>query len=252
MVFDRGDLARSEGWAATHQIYSGIIRQMVNPPGEDRFRIRAKSIKLDSRGLKTSQWNRNGVSPIKSQFFTAMAWANWKTEHSLSLELYLKSRRDIQRLMVYPDIVPLTEKLHSSVGDFDFTYETDSGFRTVIEWETGNISSAHRSLNKMCLALMAGLTDAGVLIVPSRKFYPHLTDRIGNWQEICPYLAFWQTVGNKVIRKGLLAVTVVEHDELVTDDSIPYIKQGADGRSAEGRAKMEGGRGAGSRAPRRS
>ena len=214
---------------------------MVNPPGGDRFTIRAKTRKLDSRGHNTSQWNRNGVLPIKKQFFHGMADAKWKTEQSLSLDAYLKSNRVILPLIIYPDLTPLTEELPSSVGDFDFAYETDSGFRTVIEWETGNISSSHRSLNKMCLALMGDLADAGVLIVPSRALYPHLTDRIGNWKELCPYLAFWQAAGNNpMMRKGLLAITVVEHDEIVRDDSIPYIKQRIDGRSAEGRAKIEG------------
>jgi hypothetical protein len=211
---------------------------MVNPLGGNLFRIRAKTRKLDRLGRKTSQWNRNGVLPIKKQFFNMMAHAKWKTEHPLSLDSYLKSDRQIQPLVMYPHLTPLTEDLTSSVGDFDFAYETDSGFRTVVEWETGNISSSHRSLNKMCLALMAGLADAGVLIVPSRTLYPHLTDRIGNWRELCPYLAFWQGVGNSsMMGKGLLAITVVEHDELIRDDSIPYIKQGVDGRSAEGRAK---------------
>ena len=240
IVFDQGNLTESEGWATTYRICSGVIQKMVNPPGVDRFRIRARTRKRDSRGGETSQWNRNGVAPIKSQFFAGMANANWKTEHSLSLDSYLRTNRNLQPLLTYPDRQPLSEGLHSSVGDFDFAYETDSGFRTVVEWETGNISSSHRSLNKMCLALMAGLTDAGMLIVPSKILYPHLTDRIGNWQELCPYLAFWQAVGMTTLKRGLLGITVVEHDELVTDDSIPYIQQGVDGRSAEGRAKIEG------------
>jgi hypothetical protein len=240
IVFDQGDLAESDGWATTFQIYSSVIRGMVNPSGADRFFIRARTRKIDSRGRKTTQWNRNGVSPIKSQFFSAMAKAKWKTEQSLSIDTYLRKSRDLQPFLTYPDLRLLGERLHSSVGDFDFAYETDSGFRTVVEWETGNISSSHRSLNKMCLALIAGLTDAGVLIVPSRVLYPHLTDRIGNWLELCPYLSFWHAVGMKTLKKGLLAVTVVEHDELVTDASVPYINQGVDGRSAEGRAKVEG------------
>jgi Restriction endonuclease BamHI len=241
IVFDRGGLVRGEGWAETYRTYSDIIRKMVNPPGGDRFTIRAKTRKLDSRGHNTSQWNRNGVLPIKKQFFHCMANAKWKTEQSLSLNAYLKSNRVILPLIIYPDLTPLTEELPSSVGDFDFAYETDSGFRTVIEWETGNISSSHRSLNKMCLALMGDLSDAGVLIVPSRTLYPHLTDRIGNWKELCPYLAFWQAAGNNpMMRKGLLAITIVEHDEIVRDKSISYIKQGIDGRSSEGRAKVEG------------
>ncbi len=40
------------------------------------------------------------------------------------------------------------------------------------------------------------------------------------------------------MERALLAVTVVEHDELTDDPAIPFIKQGSDGRSAEGAAKL--------------
>ena len=93
-------------------------------------------------------------------------------------------------------------------------------------------------MNKLCLALMASQIEIGVLIVPSRALYPHLTDRIGNWMELSPYLYFWKRAG-EFVKRGLLAVTVVEHDELTDDSSIPYIGQGKDGRSAEGKAKSK-------------
>jgi Restriction endonuclease BamHI len=99
-------------------------------------------------------------------------------------------------------------------------------------------ASSHRSMNKLCLALMTLQIEIGVLIVPSRALYPHLTDRIGNWMELSPYLHFWKRAG-EFIKKGLLAVTVVEHDELTDDPSIPYIGQGKDGRSAEGKTKSK-------------
>ena len=93
-------------------------------------------------------------------------------------------------------------------------------------------------MNKLCLALMTAQIEIGVLIVPSRALYPHLTDRIGNWMELSPYLHFWKRAG-EFVKKGLLAVTVVEHDELTDDPSVPYIGQGKDGRSAEGKAKSK-------------
>ena len=127
IVFDQGNLTESEGWATTYRICSGVIQKLVNPPAADRFRIRARTRKLDSRGRKTSQWNRNGVTPIKSQFFAGMAKAKWKTEHKLSLESYQRINRNLQPLLTYPDRQPLSEEIHSSVGDFDFAYETDSG-----------------------------------------------------------------------------------------------------------------------------
>lgn len=112
---------------------------MVNPPGGDRFTIWAKTRKLDSQDRKTSQWNRNGILPIKNQFFDGIARVGWQTEEVVSLDSYLKSHREIHPLVTYPGLTPLTEDLNMSVGDFDFAYRTDSGFRTVIEWETGEI-----------------------------------------------------------------------------------------------------------------
>ena len=40
------------------------------------------------------------------------------------------------------------------------------------------------------------------------------------------------------VKRGLLAVTVVEHDELTDDAAVPFISQGSDGRSAEGAGKL--------------
>ncbi len=68
----------------------------------------------------------------------------------------------------------------------------DNGMQIAIEWETGNISSSHRSMNKLALALGAGIIQVGVLIVPSRSLYEHLTDRIGNIGELSGYLSMWE------------------------------------------------------------
>lgn len=64
-----------------------------------------------------------------------------------------------------------------------------NGAKVAIEWETGNISSSHRSMNKLGIALMGGVIQIGVLIVPSRDLYDHLTDRIGNIGELSGYLS---------------------------------------------------------------
>jgi len=236
IVFDQGDLIESDGWSEMYGIYSNVIARTVNPPGTTQFTIRAKTKVTDPSGKRSTQWNRNGVTPIKSQFQELMKNAACKAEKHLSLVGYLSKVQIKEPLRSYPS-KQILEGLNSSVGDFDFWYETSAGFKAVVEWETGNISSSHRSLNKLCLTLQAGLVDAAVLIVPSEAFYAHLTDRVGNWRELCPYLAFWQSIGLGVAR-GLLAVSVVEHDALVHDDSVAYIPMGSDGRSREGAAKL--------------
>jgi hypothetical protein len=95
-----------------------------------------------------------------------------------------------------------------------------------IEWETGNISSSHRALNKMAVGLLDGMLVGGILILPSRDMYRYLTDRIGNYAEIEPYFPVWK---NLQIQEGVLAVIEIEHDALSVD--VPPIRKGTDGRA---------------------
>jgi hypothetical protein len=111
------------------------------------------------------------------------------------------------------------------IGDFDAVLAGPEK-PIVVEWETGNISSSHRSMNKLTLLLKTGIISAGVLVVPSRKLYVYLTDRIGNIQEIQPYFALWRSVP---IRAGVLEIVVIEQDAISKD--VPRIPKGTDGRA---------------------
>ena len=242
VVLDRGNIIDSEEWGRIHSAYTDSIRAMVHPPSSKNFTIRQKTRKLNAKGKPTTQWNRNGVTPIKEQFLDEMLKRHWKLELPLNISVFMenyKTPKEADELFLeYPSKKAITEPLHNLVGDFDCSFTVADKWRAVIEWETGNISSSHRSMNKLCLALMAAQIEVGVLIVPSRALYPHLTDRIGNWMELSPYLHFWKKAG-QFVKKGLLAVTVVEHDALTDDPSVPYIGQGKDGRSAEGKTKSK-------------
>ena len=46
------------------------------------------------------------------------------------------------------------------IGKLDAVLNTDYGV-VAVEWETGNISSSHRGLNKMSLGLMKGVLACG-------------------------------------------------------------------------------------------
>ena len=156
----------------------------------------------------------------------------WRAEGDVDLA------RDRQQppIKLYPSLEPYREPITSDFGGFDFMTTAPNGTRIAIEWETGNISSSHRSMNKLAIALSNGIVEVGVLIVPSRKLYEHLTDRIGNIGELSGYLAMWEGL-KAVVPRGLLAITVVEHDGLTMDAAFPYLKVGADGRAKEGRSK---------------
>ncbi len=235
IVFDQGNLLKSKGWESTYAALSSAVSAMEHPLGAGSFQIRAKEKKVSSKGKETTQWLRNGVKPIKDQFQNRMrGLPQWKTEHPLSLDKEIKQVTE-SVWMTYPKLVALPEKLHSSVGDLDF-WGIVEGQRVAIEWETGNISSSHRSVNKLCLALLSEVLDICVLIVPSRNLYEHLTDRVGNWKELSPYLPFWRKIGESGVKKGLLAFAIVEHAELITGNkTFPFISVGIDGRSAQGK-----------------
>lgn len=249
VVFDRGNLIDSEHWASMHESYVHALKAIVHPPGTDRFVIRRKIKKLNAAGKPSKQWVRNGVPAIKDQFIANLKSAGWHAERPAGLQREARALERVQEraevlLKDYPSKqnIPLEDAdwssvFHDKVGDFDFFTELPGGVKCVVEWETGNISSSHRSMNKLCLVMLAGLVDIGVVILPSRELYAHLTDRIGNWMELSPYLPLWHRIGQGMER-GLLAVTVVEHDELTDDPAIPFIEQGDDGRSAEGAAKL--------------
>lgn len=112
-------------------------------------------------------------------------------------------------------------------GKLDAVYESQRGF-FALEWETGNISSSHRALNKMALGLIKGSLLGGILVVPSRNLYQYLTDRIGNFDELEPYLDLWQSIR---VKEGILGIIVVEHD--AENIKVPRIPKGKDGRAVK-------------------
>jgi hypothetical protein len=67
-----------------------------------------------------------------------------------------------------------------------------------------------------------------MLVVPSREFYKFLTDRVGNWSELEPYLDLWKAIPCK---SGVLEVLVVEHD--ATSTKVRRIPKGTSGRALE-------------------
>ena len=93
-------------------------------------------------------------------------------------------------------------------------------------WETGNISSSHRAVNKLVLGLLREVFLGTALVLPSRKLYPYLTDRIGNYEELEPYFDVWRAIN---LNEGFLAIFVVEHDAI--DSNIPTIAKATDGRA---------------------
>lgn len=144
----------------------------------------------------------NGVVPIKQAFVAHLQKLGWEAE-------------------VKVDVNATT----STPGKIDVVKIIDDSYFAV-EWETGNISSSHRALNKIVTGILSGKLAGGSLIIPSRKFYYYLTDRIGNYSELEPYFPIWKSIN---CNSGFLSVIAVEHDAISTE--APLIPKGTDGRA---------------------
>jgi len=144
----------------------------------------------------------NGVVPIKKSFLNYLSRHEWFLEHRMAIASRQRPGA-VDAVKVLPD-----------------------GRSFAVEWETGNISSSHRALNKMAVGLLDGILAGGILVLPSRDMYQYLTDRVGNYAEIKPYFPVWR---NLKIKEGVLAVIEIEHDSLSLD--VPPIRKGTDGRA---------------------
>ncbi len=143
----------------------------------------------------------NGVVPIKKEFIADLRARGWFIEG------------------------PAKNQAGQSLGDFDAVISGPEG-PIVAEWETGNISSSHRSMNKMLMLLSQGVIAAGVLVIPSRRLYMYLTDRIGNYDELKPYVSLWKSLP---CTNGVLEIVVIEQDGESRD--VAQIPKGTDGRA---------------------
>jgi hypothetical protein len=168
------------------------IAQMQHPAGSGEFRL-------------YNERKGNGVKPIKDTFMFDLKEHKWLLEH----------RVDVGVTSVRP-------------GPIDAVYPVGNQF-FAMEWETGNISSSHRAINKMVTGMLRNQLLGGVLVLPSREMYEFLTDRVGNFRELAPYFDVWK-MANYEISEGYLYVVEIEHSGL-TNDPECRISKGTDGRA---------------------
>lgn len=188
------------------------IKSVVWPPGSSEFTIYAES------GLKRGKGN--GVGPIKKEFAKTLSDDGWTTERSLVFS-------DGTKIGRFDAVRPLPGAKLEPIGKRTLAVRT--GNVAVVEWETGNISSSHRSLNRMAMGLLHGGISAAFLVLPTRRLYRYLTGRIGSLEELAPYFGVYRALR---ITRGLLEVLAVEYDKLSTDvRSVPRIPKATDGRA---------------------
>jgi hypothetical protein len=183
-----GSFEESSDWSIIRAEIREAISLIVHPPGTSNFTINPTK-------------HGNGVKPIKEACMIALRDRfGWKLETRIN----------------YATRAP---------GKVDATKVLDRHL-FAFEWETGNISSSHRAINKMILGLLRDVFLGAVLVLPSRKLYPYLTDRIGNYEELEPYFDVWRAVR---LEEGFLAIFAIEHDQV--DSNVPTITKGTDGRA---------------------
>jgi hypothetical protein len=183
----------SQVWARILSDLRSSIDNVKWPPGALDFTI------FDDKGR--GHGRGNGVTPIKKLFQSNLKEKGWILEKKLGITQY-KTPGKIDAML--------------QVGEKYFA----------VEWETGNISSSHRALNKMSIGLLHDKLIGGILIMPTRNMYCYLTDRVGNFAEIEPYLDLWKSLN---IKSGFLGIIVVEQDRV--SKNVPRIPKGTDGRA---------------------
>lgn len=194
-IIDAGGFSSTSEWQTIEQHLMQAIKFVQWPRGSGSFTLRDEFGKERGKG--------SGVKPIKEACMLKLKSLGWDLETPV-------------------DIATVRQP-----GPLDATYRVGNRLFCV-EWETGNISSSHRALNKMALGILKGSLVGGVLVLPTRDMYRYLTDRVGNFREIEPYFPLWKHLR---VEEGLLGVIAIEHDAL--SNSVPRIPKGTDGRALQ-------------------
>jgi hypothetical protein len=193
-LISRGKISTSSEWSgACDQVRQAILATDW-PHGTGSFTIYPESGKKSGQG--------NGVDLIRVPCIQKLRDLGWVTER-----------------------LPPIKAGTLTTGDLDALLETKNGY-IAFEWETGNISSSHRAINKLLHTVKVGGISGGFLVVPSNRLKVYLTDRIGNIGELRPYFPLWKATR---ITNGALRIVVVEHD--ATSADVPRIPKRTDGRA---------------------
>lgn len=203
-LVDEGGYSGTREFSDAASDLEAAIAEVVWPMDSHDFAIYPESGKARGEG--------NGVVPIKNGFARAIEARGWELEKR----------------------APVGEGVNATIkgslpGAFDahYTFDGSSLAPFAAEWETGNISSSHRAINRIGLGIKMGYLSGGVLILPSRELAQYLTDRIGNEPELRPYHHIWQEW--RLAPISYFGIVAIEHDRVSTE--VPRIPKGRDGRA---------------------
>lgn len=204
-LVDQGGYTSTPEFSYVEAHLAAAIAEVSWPVGADDFAVYPESGKARGMG--------NGVVPIKTGFANAIAARGWELEKRAPK--VDGSEATVKGSLPGAFDAHYTFGHHSELGPF------------AAEWETGNISSSHRAINRIGLGIEAGYLSGGVLILPSRELAQYLTDRIGNEPELRPYHPLWAEW--RLAPISYFGIVAVEHDRVSYD--VPRIPKGSDGRA---------------------
>jgi Restriction endonuclease BamHI len=199
-----GNFPRTATWRRAIKDIEAAIKATDWPSGTGRFSLNPNP-NVDKRGRPDK--HPNGVMPIKGPMVHHLKACGWQTEALPELPVGFEGRARL------------------TTGDLDALLH-DRGRYVGFEWETGNVSSTHRAINKLLDGITRETLQGGALVLPVRATQRYLTDRVGNFEEIAPYFEFWHRYP---VSDGILRIYGVGHDAL--DPGVPYIPKGRDGRA---------------------
>ncbi len=182
---------------AYQEVEQSIIEN--NTPGEDVFI------------LNNTSKNCNGVVPVKERCYQILE------------EKYLWYRE--KPLYYFHD-----DAQKGGPIDVYKEFQMPRGlFRAGLEFETGNISSAHRSMNKLCVGCQKGEIDLAMLMMPIKRMSYYLTDRVSNYEELEPYFTLLDSY----------PFIVFGFDAEVYRNQAPFLPKGRDGMSPRTKRKWQ-------------
>jgi hypothetical protein len=153
--------------------------------------------------INNSEKNVNGVVPLKENCYIMLEETyNWFREKPL-------------------DVLKYEKKKGGPIDVYKEFRDGDTVRRVGLEFETGNISSAHRSMQKLLLGLNRKELDMAIILMPVFELAYYLTDRVTNYEELEPY--FENAEGKAFVFIGFNADAF--------DSSVEIIPKGKDGMS---------------------
>lgn len=150
--------------------------------------------------INSSEKNCNGVVPLKEPCYRMLEEAyGWYREKPLEV---------------------LSEK-GGPIDVYKSFVVAEGCLNVGLEFGTGNISSAHRSMNKLNLGVHNKELHLAVLMMPMHRLSYYLTDRVSNYEELRPYFSLVSDVPFIMI-----GFDVEDYSSIA-----PYLPKGRDGMS---------------------